>query len=862
MFIATHTSVGAYQIVGRLGVGGMGEVFRAWDSKLGREVAIKVLPEAFVGDPGRLGRFELEIRSLAALSHPNVVQVFDAGEQDDRPYLVMELVEGETLRQRLTHGPMPWRKAAELAAAVAEGLAAAHAKGIIHRDLKPENLMLTVHGHVKILDFGLAKLQAEWPEPSVPVSADQGAGADLTGTGTVMGTTHYMSPEQVQGCELDARSDLFSLGVMLWEMVTGTQPFQGATAAHTMAAVLSSEPSGAGQLPPQLMPILDTCLEKDPGRRFQSAHDLAAALRAIAIDVSGDRAVGDPDPRFMTVFRWILGATAGVFLLLVAAGGFHVWREWPVPLSARFDHATPSVLALPTKVIGAGDASYLADAVPSTLSTLLAGSKRLDTILPPSSAQVERLQGDLSQITEAYQADHLVVTTLTKKQGSLLLNIQLVDTQSWKVEWAHQYQGSENEFHSLIREAAEAVARTLTQEDGTLPPFAQVVTNPEVERALREGTHFSNRYMAYLEDQDFRLALASYERAFGMDSKRADTAAQIAFLHAWRALHEPPADASTGEKARQRVEFWARRALTLDPHCGLAWSSLAIQEMLKAHADPTQTVAMAVKGLCFAPKALYAHAAFARAVSGPGALTFLLATGHREMELDPLDAMGPADVALGLAFLGRADESAPFIARALHVQPGYLNVSTLTRAYALIRRGEVEEAERILTQSDRPIPPMVRFWILAARGRVAEARDCVRPLLATWLGPRMRAADASTVMAFNAPLLVRIGLHEEALALMQQSVDVGSAPGLDWLLADPDLEKVRADPRFARILDAARAGAAMVVRQLDQARTQGDLPEYLLAPLEEVRGLVRQLPEDGKDKRKPRQGVAYADSPR
>ncbi|MGH9487232.1 MAG: protein kinase domain-containing protein [Terriglobales bacterium] len=275
------TKLGPYEILAPIGAGGMGEVFRARDHRLNREVAIKILPAAVANDPVRLRRFETEARSAGQLSHPNILAVYDFGVADGAPYLVTELLEGETLRARLSPPvALPPRKVIEIAQQVARGLAAAHAKGIVHRDLKPENIFLTREGQVKILDFGLAKAAAAISDDAATVTR-----ADLTSAGQVLGTAGYMSPEQVRGLAADARSDLFALGAMLYEMLAGRRAFQRETTAETMTAVLKEEPPAlapaSGALDPALQRVVDHCLEKDPAARFQTARDLEFALAAL-----------------------------------------------------------------------------------------------------------------------------------------------------------------------------------------------------------------------------------------------------------------------------------------------------------------------------------------------------------------------------------------------------------------------------------------------------------------------------------------------------------------------------------------------------------------------------------------------------
>jgi eukaryotic-like serine/threonine-protein kinase len=286
---STGTKLGPYEILSQLGAGGMGEVYRARDTRLERIVAIKVLPPSLSNDPDRLARFEGEARVLSTLSHPNLLAIYDVGAQDGLHYLVSEFLEGQTLRDRLAGGALGQRKAAEYALQLANGLAAAHEKGIVHRDLKPENIFITPGEHLKILDFGLAKLTTPASMPGETVTmTSAGATRDTgqTAPGTVMGTVGYMSPEQVRGQTVDSRSDIFSFGAILYEMVAGRRAFKADSAVETMNAVLKEEPPDldAAQLKisPGMDRIIRHCLEKSPANRFQSARDLGFALSALS----------------------------------------------------------------------------------------------------------------------------------------------------------------------------------------------------------------------------------------------------------------------------------------------------------------------------------------------------------------------------------------------------------------------------------------------------------------------------------------------------------------------------------------------------------------------------------------------------
>src|SRR6516164_8641870 len=280
MGLTAGTILGQYEIRSPLGAGGMGEVYRAHDTRLDRDVAIKVLPEYLTTDPERLRRFEQEARATAALNHPNILAVYQMATDNGISYLVEEMLEGETLRERLRRGPIPLRKAIDYAVQIAHGLAAAHDRGIVHRDLKPENLFITKDGRVKILDFGLARLS---PKDASGLEATQPLGTE---PGMVMGTAGYMSPEQVRGLTADHRSDIFALGTILYEMVTGKQTFRKPTSAETMTSILNEDPPSISQLapsvPPGLQRVVHRCLEKHPEQRFQSASDLAFALEALS----------------------------------------------------------------------------------------------------------------------------------------------------------------------------------------------------------------------------------------------------------------------------------------------------------------------------------------------------------------------------------------------------------------------------------------------------------------------------------------------------------------------------------------------------------------------------------------------------
>jgi serine/threonine protein kinase/Tol biopolymer transport system component len=402
MGLTAGTMLGQYEIRSPLGAGGMGEVYRAHDKRLDRDVAIKVLPEYLTSNRERLSRFEQEARATAALNHPNILAVYQMATEDGVSYLVEELLEGETFRERLRHGPIPLRKAIDYSVQIAHGLAAAHDRGIVHRDLKPENLFLTKDGRVKILDFGLARLV-----PSKEASGQEDTVAQKTDPGVVLGTAGYMSPEQVRGKTADHRSDIFALGTILYEMVTGKQTFRKPTSAETMTAILNEDPPSISQMtptaPPGLQRVVHRCLEKTPEQRFQSSSDLAFALEALSDSGIGTSSTTHPAQEGSSDRSRIMIAVGAVLLAVLASTAVVYFFMQP-PAAPR----VPNFVQLthdgqPKRIVGTeGSRLYLALAARdytgmAEMSTSGGEPKRLP-ILPSANMQAASLSHDGSEL--------------------------------------------------------------------------------------------------------------------------------------------------------------------------------------------------------------------------------------------------------------------------------------------------------------------------------------------------------------------------------------------------------------------------------------------------------------------------------
>ena len=395
--LSPGTRLGPYEIVAPLGAGGMGEVYRARDERIGRDVAIKVLPAEFAADYDRLRRFEQEARAAGQLNHPNILALYDVGSHEGSPYLVSELLEGQSLRERLEGGPLPPRKVIELASQMCSGLAAAHEKGIVHRDLKPENLFITGDGHVRILDFGVAKLIH--PEVKVDPYVKTTASGPTTEAGSVLGTAAYMSPEQVRGQTVDHRSDVFSLGVVLYEMLSGGKPFHRDSAVETMNAILKEEPPELTTIDPKvpagLTRVVQHCLEKLPADRFQSARDLAFALQTLSATSGEVAAVQAAQVASRSRIRERLAWSVAAAIAVAAIGALLALNHMRRPPEAelvRFSVTGPEgVMLVPdsTAVAISPDGRRLLYTIMDATGTVRLWVRRLDSLAAQPLAGTE-----------------------------------------------------------------------------------------------------------------------------------------------------------------------------------------------------------------------------------------------------------------------------------------------------------------------------------------------------------------------------------------------------------------------------------------------------------------------------------------
>ena len=842
-----------FEVIGLVGSGGMGEVYRARDTRLGRDVALKVLPAEFAADPERLRRFEQEARAVAALNHPNILAIHDVGTHEGTPYLVTELLEGESLQQRLRSGALPVRKAVEIAVQIAHGIAAAHERGIVHRDLKPANVFLTKDGRVKILDFGLARL--------TPLrTPDEQAGAttviEATAAGTVLGTVGYMSPEQVRGQTVDQRSDIFSFGCVLYEMLSGKRAFTGDSPVETLNAVLKEEPPdiqlGGKPLPPGLERIVRTCLEKRPEERFHSAHDLAFALQT----VPGSEPTQEPPaiPRAPRLW-WkrtgitVAGGTAGA--LLAALIGLALWKPWQRPLAAAgtmsASTARPSLVALPCKVLGSPESAYLTDAIPSTISTFLGEVQEIDTKIPPTSFEVEKVHGDLDKIAAAYAVQTFVLSTATAEGDHLVFNIQVADARTRKLRWSHEYKGSTADYTTMAHEAAEGICKAVAPNAAVVAASPRNHSRSEAELAFQQGKYYATRYRGHLERGDFEKALAAFKRALALDPKYADAAAWMGYTYhqtvRYGTGHLPP------DQADSEADAWARRALELDPTCSMAWATRVGVMTQKPNANFERQIEWSLKAADFGPKDAPAQEMFAIAGAATGGAEWLAVEVLREAQRqDPLSFPTYGELARSLTIAGRPKEALSVLDTALSLDAGN-QYALMIKVITLVELGRAADAADLLRRPELGLTKKSQQWfglvkplVSMAIGNDRDARSSLHAANAYIADPETAWNERQDAIMLLFPEVNRRFGSGAALDLLVLSTKGGGTYSYDALMLRPDLKEIREDPRAMDVVQQTKAPFTTLIRILQSARARGELPEYLKKAMD---GLLEKLSAKG-----------------
>ena len=699
MTLAAGTRLGSYEIVAPLGAGGMGEVYRARDSKLKREVAVKVLPQSLAADPDALARFEREALAVAALSHPNILSIFDFGTQDGIAFAVTELLEGETLRGKLDTGPIAQRQAIDYALQAAKGLSAAHEKGIVHRDLKPENLFVSKDGHLKILDFGLAK-KVEAVTPEEKTSAATGSGH--TEPGTVMGTMGYMSPEQVRGLPVDHRSDLFSLGAILYEMLSGKRAFKRDTASDTIAAILKEDPPELTQSGRNISPALDHivkhCLEKDRSRRFQSAQDIAFALSETSspTTVSGAQVVARPPSKkklFLTVAAIAVLAAVGVFLIRRPHRG------------GGEAGGVKRVAVLPFENLGAPEDDYFADGIADEVRGKLTSLPGIEVIARGSSTPYAKTKKTPQEIARELDARYLLAATVRwQKSGSgnrVQVRPELIEIKESGApasRWQQSFDASLTDVFQVQSEIAAKVAESL----------GVALAAGEEARIAEKPTQDLEAYDAFLKGEEacascidppsLRKALISYEQAVALDPEFAQAWARIASAKALLYANAVP----TPELADQ-AKHAAEKAIALAPKRPEGYHALGQYHRLIARNFDAALVQYQ-RALRLEPGNAALVSAVAGAESGLG--RWEAALGHTQ-EAQRLDPRSPAVLRRRgelLLRLRRYPEAREVFDRGLAIAAGRTDLVE-SKMMTYLGEGNLEEARAVVRAARKNFEP-------------------------------------------------------------------------------------------------------------------------------------------------------------
>jgi TolB-like protein/Tfp pilus assembly protein PilF len=786
MTLAPGARLGPYEILTPLGAGGMGEVYRARDTRLDRDVAIKVLPERLAGDREALARFEREAKAVAALSHPNILALHDFGSADGIAYSVTELLEGENLRVRLARERLSWRKAVEVAASIADGLSAAHGRGIVHRDLKPENVFITSAGLVKILDFGLARSVPMLSGPPATSAPTEAAGTE---PGTILGTTGYMSPEQVRGAAADARSDVFSLGIVLYEMLTGERAFGRATPGESMAAILRDQPPEPSRSAPDLPPALDRivmrCLEKNPDERFQTARDLAFALRE---SVSGSAVsaarVGGVVATAAVPRRgagWLAVAAAAVLALAVLAvldvGGLRSRL-----LRSSRGRTIESLAVLPlANLSGDPQQDYFADGMTEQIIANLARLKDLRVISRTSAMSYKGTKKRLPEIARELNVDAIVDGSVARVGSRVKVSAELIQASSDRNLWADSYERDVRDILALQGEIAQAIARKisieLSPEDRAHLQGGRKI-DPEAYEAYVKGRYYYNQ-------RDLKSAVPQFQRALDLEptyapayAGLADSYSQIAYLNI-----VDPRDAFPKAKAA------AQKALELDsalaaPHASLGFIHMYFDwDFAAAESEFKRAIALD-------PNSVPAHhyySVYLTAMLRPDEARRQIQSAHT---LDPLSVLVSTDMGFELYYDRRYDEAIKSLRDAIEMSSkAPRSHFWLGRAYQAQGRYEEAIAEYKAEVSGAEDALGHLYGIL---GRRAQAERI--------LADMRREAAESYVSPYDFTLVyLGLGEREETLSWLKRCVE-GRVNWLVWLLKDPRWDPMRSEPRFQEIV--------------------------------------------------------------
>jgi serine/threonine-protein kinase len=781
MSLSPNTRLGPYEILAPLGAGGMGEVYRARDTRLDRDVAIKVLPDRTARDENALSRFRRETKALAALSHPNILMILDVGEDHGVSYAVMELLDGGTLRDRLRAVGIDWRKALEIGAGVADGLAAAHARGIVHRDLKPENLFLTRDGVVKILDFGLART-------GLPDASDRAAVTVTVETqpGVVLGTVNYMSPEQVRGQQADARCDIFSLGCVLHEMLTGKPPFARETSAETMTAILRHHPtlpseSGA-HVPPDVDPVVAKCLEKSPEERFHSAHDLAFTLRSILTGRPATSVGKRPRLPWPAIVVMVAAALlVGVFLL----------RRELRPAGREITEMIDSLAVLPLENVARDpEQEYFVDGMTEALISDLAKIGSLKVISRTSVMRYRGTTKSLPEIAKELKVDAVVEGSVLRVGERVRITAQLIHAATDEHLWADRYDRDLSDVLRLHSELARTIAQeikvTLTPQERARMVDARTI-NPAAHEAYLKGRFHCDKRTP----DGIKKAVDYFEQAVALAPDWPLGHAGLADTYLLMPFWAPVRSSEAIPKARAAAE----RALEMDESLAEAHATMGHIATTYDWDWPTAEREYQ-RALTLSPNYAVAHFWYTMYLLFMGRHDKAIREITKAQELDPLSLIIGTNVGRVHYFAGDLEHAETWLRRTLELGPDYapahrgLGITLLLQGRFAEAITEAREAVRL--SNNDPYHAAILGYLYAKGGQPEEAQRILDELA---------VRSKLTYVAPTQFALVHEGLVERdrVFEWLERAYQERDAWML-YTLTDPLLAPLRSDPRFADLV--------------------------------------------------------------
>src|SRR5437773_1915139 len=770
-------TIGHYKILKRIGTCGMGEVYLATDVTAGRKAALKLLPMRFTGDAERLKRFQQEARAVVALNHPNILTVYEIGEDHSTHYIASELIEGETLRQRLMRGRMEVGEAVDVAIQVASALPAAHETGIVHRDIKPENIMLRPDGYVKVLDFGIAKLA----EQEVPVTMAEKEALLLveTNLGSILGTVRYMSPEQAYGAPVDKGTDIWSLGVVLYEMLTGHAPFSGETPGEAMSSILEMEPppltSYVAHTPAELQQIISKTLRKDRNERYQSAYELLEALKDLRhkLEFKAELKRSTAAPK-LAAFIALAAIVVGAFFAL------RMSRHTAVPLPP---FPEKSIAVLPFLDLSqAKDQEYFCDGMSEEILDALAKIDGLRVVARTSSFAFKGKNPDVSDLGKKLNVENVVEGSVRRDGNRVRISAQLINARNGLQLWSETYERELQGVFALQDEIARAIVDALKIKLAVLLP-AREQHNTEAYDLYLQGLYFSNKG----SEEALRRALSFFQRAVEKDPTFARAWTGIAKVWYFLAdVYVKPLDAYPASKEA------ALKAIALDEkdaeaHCYLSESKRVLDWDL-AGAD-----AELKRALQLDPNSAPAHFFLSLLPLFRGELKEGLRFVLEAEKLDPVSPITSYVATAAYLANDQIDDAISEGQRTLQLDPNYFYLdSDLAAAYR--EKGNFAEAIALYTKAqDATHLPSSGLAITYVRmGRQMEAQN----ILAQLLQARQKRYVSAPVIA---AVYVAFGDKEEAFHWLERAYEEHSGV-LQWVAFLPEFRALRSDARFPHLL--------------------------------------------------------------